>query len=314
MSELSVEDREVVAEAVIEPATRRELEQQIDQLERDLDDAEGDLEEARRALRARWEQRPEGIVPGRTEVRELEASVERLEEQRDGLQTQIGKCRQKLEDVREELEAKAELEAQLEEREAEVALWEEMAELIGTGKGEEFKRFAKALNLREIVGRANEKLDDLRERYRLAVAQDEDDYPELEFVVVDREHEHTRRPLETLSGGETFLVSLALALALADYRQVEMPVETLFLDEGFGTLDRDALDDAISTLGALHAETDRTVGTIRHVEALKERIDHRIVEGGGVLARLVPQDVVWCLTEPGFREVVLEVVLGIEVV
>jgi exonuclease SbcC len=82
--------------------------------------------------------------------------------------------------------------------------------------------------------------------------------------------------LSTLSGGETFLVSLALALALADADRVDMPIETLFLDEGFGTLDRESLQTAIQTLNSLHSRDNRTVGIISHVEALREYVDHRV--------------------------------------
>jgi exonuclease SbcC len=82
--------------------------------------------------------------------------------------------------------------------------------------------------------------------------------------------------LTTLSGGETFLVSLALALALADYRAVEMPIETLLLDEGFGTLDTDTLNTAMDALERLQARGTQ-IGIISHLGGLRERIEARIV-------------------------------------
>ena len=95
----------------------------------------------------------------------------------------------------------------------------------------------------------------------------------------DAHHANEERPITTLSGGETFLVSLALALALADYRTVRMPVETLLLDEGFGTLDQRTLEEVLGILkglgGALGRRTQ--VGIISHVEALREAIPARIL-------------------------------------
>ena len=95
--------------------------------------------------------------------------------------------------------------------------------------------------------------------------------------MIDQFQANRRRPITTLSGGETFLVSLALALGLADMRRSGMPIETLLLDEGFGTLDPRALDVAVDALERLHASNRIQVGIISHVEALRERIEARIV-------------------------------------
>ncbi|MFU8805873.1 MAG: SbcC/MukB-like Walker B domain-containing protein, partial [Bradymonadaceae bacterium] len=105
---------------------------------------------------------------------------------------------------------------------------------------------------------------------------DDDGKPRLDFTVRDKNHANDSRALSTLSGGETFLVSLAMALALADYRQQDLRMETLLLDEGFGTLDQETLSTALSLLKNLHMNGERQVGLISHVEVLKERIPHRI--------------------------------------
>lgn len=156
--------------------------------------------------------------------------------------------------------------------------WKELNELIGTSSGKRFKEFAQALHLDRIVARANHHLGALRPRYSLRTRLDaQSNLPTLDFEIVDREAAHASRPLSTLSGGETFLVSLALALALADQQQIRVPMETLFLDEGFGTLDRESLQQAMETLQHLHASVGRTVVVISHVEALKDKIAHQIV-------------------------------------
>ena len=82
--------------------------------------------------------------------------------------------------------------------------------------------------------------------------------------------------MRTLSGGETFIVSLALALALSDLASKNVKIESLYIDEGFGSLDPEALDVAISTLEQLQVESNKTIGIISHVDSLKERIETQI--------------------------------------
>ncbi len=158
-----------------------------------------------------------------------------------------------------------------------LAIWSTLNALIGRSGGEHFQRFAQSLNLQELVNRANARLHRLAPRYRLAVARGAQEEPLLDFVVRDREMADAERPITTLSGGETFLVSLALALALADFRRVEMQVETLLLDEGFGTLDHETLDLAMGTLRQLQREAALQIGLISHVDALRERVEDQIL-------------------------------------
>lgn len=155
-------------------------------------------------------------------------------------------------------------------------VWKSINDLIGKKDGESFKLFAQSLNLQELVARANDRLRRLAPRYRLSVARGEQGEPLLDFRIKDRDQAEDERPITTLSGGETFLVSLSLALALADFRRIAMPIETLLLDEGFGTLDQETLDLVMQTLRQLQRESDQQIGLISHVEALKDRIDAQI--------------------------------------
>jgi exonuclease SbcC len=86
-----------------------------------------------------------------------------------------------------------------------------------------------------------------------------------------------RRSVKTLSGGETFMVSLAMALGLSDLASKDIRIESLFIDEGFGTLDPDTLEDAITTLEQLQSESNKLVGIISHVDSLKERIYTQLI-------------------------------------
>ena len=160
--------------------------------------------------------------------------------------------------------------------------WLALHELAGRGDGKAFRTAAQALNLAQVLDRANAHLDRLCDRYHLLAAT-VDGAPTLELRVEDRWQQDGVRELRTLSGGETFLVSLALALGLADLRRVRLRIETLLLDEGFGTLDADTLDIALDALARLQA-TGLQVGVISHVQGLQERFParvHVVPQGGG---------------------------------
>ena len=149
--------------------------------------------------------------------------------------------------------------------------WANLADLIGSGDGTKFSKFAQGLTLARLVELANRHLQKLNDRYRILKSSTDD----LELLIVDTYQAEAIRPMNTLSGGESFLVSLALALGLSDLAGRRTQINSLFIDEGFGTLDSVTLDAAISTLENLQA-SGKMIGIISHVEALKERIGTQI--------------------------------------
>jgi exonuclease SbcC len=169
----------------------------------------------------------------------------------------------------------AEAQDRLNRMRAAAAPWLELHKLIGVSDGKSFKRFAQALNLGQLVDRANGHLARLAPRYRLAQWRAEG-LPTLQLVVRDLWQPGQVRGLQSLSGGESFLASLALALGLSDLRTSSMPIETLLLDEGFGTLDPATLEVALAALQHLQSG-GRQVGIISHVAALHERIPARVL-------------------------------------
>ncbi len=199
-----------------------------------------------------------------------------LDSERDTMNEQIGRIKEKLAESDRASEEHLVLQKQLEQLERDSSMWNEIHKMIGTGSGENFQRFAQSLNLGELVRAANLWLKKLFPRYELGVLTGKDGEPTLIFTIIDRENAGNERPINTLSGGETFVVSLALALALADFSQIRMPLETILLDEGFGTLDNDTLNSVLNVLNTLQQQSGRQIGIISHVEGLKERIDHRI--------------------------------------
>ncbi|WP_257454968.1 AAA family ATPase [Archangium lipolyticum] len=172
----------------------------------------------------------------------------------------------------------------LEELQRASGVWRTLSELIGSHDGRKFKVFAQSLTLDALLHHANAHLEELAPRYRLMRVPKYD----LDLQVVDQDMGDEVRAVSSLSGGESFLVSLALALGLASLSSETTQVETLFIDEGFGTLDPETLEVALATLDALQA-TGRQVGIISHVSGLAERIgvQVRVVKQGAGRSRLV---------------------------
>lgn len=165
--------------------------------------------------------------------------------------------------------------------------WALLNELIGSANGQKFRRYAQGLTLDYLLRLANRQLQKLNGRYLLRRLAGED----LELEVIDRFQADTVRSIKNLSGGEQFLVSLALALGLSGLTGSRVKMESLFLDEGFGTLDQESLDIALSALSSLQEE-GRMIGIISHVESLKERIPVQIqvIPTGGGRSRLQLSD------------------------
>ncbi len=139
--------------------------------------------------------------------------------------------------------------------------------LIGSQKGDKFRKFAQGLTLDNLVCLANRQLDRLHGRYQLTRRHNQG----LELAVIDTWQADVERDTKTLSGGESFLVSLALALGLSDLVSHKTSIDSLFLDEGFGTLDAETLDLALDALDSLNA-SGKMIGVISHIDAMKERI------------------------------------------
>jgi exonuclease SbcC len=156
--------------------------------------------------------------------------------------------------------------------EEEAITWSKLNDLIGQADGKKFAKFAQSLSLTYLTNLANIHLAKLNPRYLLR----KNDEVELELEVVDTYQANTVRPTQSLSGGESFLLSLALALALSQLASHRTKIETLFIDEGFGSLDTDTLDQALTALESLKMQ-NLQIGLISHVEAIKNRITTQIL-------------------------------------
>jgi len=262
-------DEAALRAALLPEQTMQQLRQQLQALTQQHQQCMTLSQQLSQRLAAHQQQRPAALS---------EAVAATLEEQLQTLRIalrdnarQQGEAQQQLHSDAQQRQQQQTLLAQIAADERELAQLGRLNDLIGSAKGDKFRRFAQGLTLDHLVWLANRQLDRLHGRYLLQRRLSD----ELELEVVDTWQADATRDTRTLSGGESFLVSLALALALSDLVSHKTRIESLFLDEGFGTLDAETLDAALDALDALNA-SGKTIGVISHVEAMKERIPVQI--------------------------------------
>ncbi len=187
------------------------------------------------------------------------------------LQQEMGGIRRKLEDNQSLKQRHQERARTLDAQKRECSRWDLLHELIGSADGKKYRNFAQGITFEMMVGHANRQLRKMTDRYLLI----RDDRQPLELNVIDAYQAAEVRSTKNLSGGESFIVSLALALGLSHMASRNVRVDSLFLDEGFGTLDEEALDTALDTLAGLRRD-GKLIGVISHVQALKDRIGTQI--------------------------------------
>ena len=233
-------------------------------------------------LRTRRRDRAEALLIEQ-EKRLTDKGFEQLLEEQTSAEARLNDLRKELGAVEQQLLTQSErlrlrqtrLEA-VEQQKKEYARWEWLHELIGSADGKKFRNFAQGLTFEVMVSHANRQLRKMSDRYILLRDRDEP----LDLNVIDNYQAGEIRSTKNLSGGESFIVSLALSLGLSSMASRTVRVDSLFLDEGFGTLDEDALETALETLSGLQQD-GKLIGIISHVPALKERIGTQIqVEAG----------------------------------
>lgn len=214
---------------------------------------------------------------------ELEAAQAAGQQELEALHQRIGADRERLA-VNARLKLQFEAQQQvLAAQHRELERWELLHQLIGSADGKKFRVFAQGLTFEVMISHANRQLRTMSDRYILL----RDPKEPLALQVLDNYQAGEIRSTRNLSGGESFLVSLALSLGLSAMASHNVQVDSLFLDEGFGTLDEEALDAALQTLAELRQD-GKLIGIISHVPMLRERIDARIqvLPGPGGRSRL----------------------------
>ena len=224
------------------------------------------LEDAQKACAAILECKPEGEGES---LESLEEKLNGLLAAQEGLITAKALIEKEIADDDANRMKKGDT-SRLDALKAEAEKWGAFNRLYGDKEGNTLKKIAQSFILESLLNAANQHLQNMAPRYRLLVVPGS-----LELKLEDKYNGFSTRSTNTISGGESFLVSLSLALALADFGQ-HLGVSTLFIDEGFGTLSGEPLQNAINTLRTLHSQAGRQVGIISHREELRESIPVQI--------------------------------------
>ena len=244
----------------------------IEQLREQLQASEKALEQAKVLLQERQLrlQQHQAQHSDTIEQAQLVEALSAAEHQCAASEQTCADLRAQLSEDQRRRDASSQLEAKIAEATAEYQRWARLATLIGSAEGDKFRKIAQAYNLDLLVHHANAQLRQLVRRYRLKRGGSM-----LGLLVLDTEMGDELRSVHSLSGGETFLVSLALALGLASMASSTLRIESLFIDEGFGSLDPESLQLAMDALDGLQAQ-GRKVGVISHVQEMHERIPVQI--------------------------------------
>ena len=240
-----------------------------------LDDAQTELQAKHKDRETRLEKELARQVTEKT-LAELEPLFKEDEKVLQELRDTIAGLKHQLhENTRNRARIQAK-QAAIDAQKRECQRWERLHGLIGSSDGKKYRNFAQGLTFELMVAHANRQLEKMTDRYLLI----RDDEQPLELNVIDNYQAGEIRSTRNLSGGESFIVSLTLALGLSKMASRKVRVDSLFLDEGFGTLDEEALDTALEALSGLQQD-GKLIGVISHVPELKERISAQI--------RVVPQ-------------------------
>ena len=207
------------------------------------------------------------------ELQTLNNELKELQTIIDELQKSIGSLEKELEINAINNKKHEDKIKELENKKETFKVWIKLNEIVGSASGDKFAKFAQGITLDQLIYLANKHLQMLSARYELQRSSDSSKL--LEIEIIDGFQGDVVRPVSTLSGGESFIVSLSLALGLSALASQKISIDSLFLDEGFGTLDSDSLELALNALNQLQS-SGKMVGVISHVEALKERIPLQI--------------------------------------
>ncbi|MEN9946695.1 MAG: hypothetical protein RLZZ293_1081 [Pseudomonadota bacterium] len=202
---------------------------------------------------------------------EIAEKIRLLNQQRDQLLQKTGSLSEQLNAEQQKRLNSLELIRNFEQQQQQFQRWNNLHKLIGSADGKKFRNFAQGLTFDLVVKHANLQLQSMSPRYLLI----RDNNAPLELNVIDNYQGGEQRSTKNLSGGESFLISLALALGLSKLSSNKVQVDSLFLDEGFGTLDEEALQTALDALDSLQ-QNGKLIGVISHISALKERINLQI--------------------------------------
>ncbi len=210
-------------------------------------------------------------IKGEKTLEVLEFELHAAQNQRNEKQQSIGKIQEQLKVNGDNIVLRDKKQDAISNQKLMLDKWAILNGLIGDSTGNKFANYAQDLTLKTLISIANKHLTSLSDRYQLVSTSITDD-----LAIYDTYQGDTVRSISTLSGGETFIVSLAMAVSLSELASRNVMIESIFIDEGFGTLDAESLEHAMTTLEILQANSNKTIGIISHVDSLKERLSTQI--------------------------------------
>jgi len=215
--------------------------------------------------------------------RNFEESEEVAVQNRDSAKSKLNECTVNLAAWTEQKKNDAELRQQFNDMQEELtklkskrADWEQMqrwfnGNRLDTGNGDVFVKFIQTITLRNLLKIANGYLRDMFPRYEMVMAPNT-----LNIQLVDHDNSDAVRPIDNISGGEGFLVSLSLALGISTLASRNVRIDSMFLDEGFGTLDSKMLQETVIVLQKMQQEKGKLLGVITHVDLVKSELPTHI--------------------------------------
>lgn len=256
----SLDEQAVSQLLTISPAEIKQTLADYHTSESSLKDAEALLKQRQQALAQHQKEKP---ALGEDE---LQLQLNQATEQQVQANNALLQVATELKTHQQNSEALADKQKQLVEQQKSYEHWHLLNKVLGDASGKTMRNLAQTQTLKILLHYANSHLQTLNKRYKLtAIGQT------LDIAIIDKDMADEQRSVNTLSGGESFLVSLALALGLASLSSNKVQINSLFIDEGFGTLDSETLSIAMDALDSLQAQ-GRKVGVISHVSEMTERV------------------------------------------
>jgi len=231
--------------------------------------------------------------------RNFEESEDVAKQNRDTVKTQLNECTVNLATWTEQRKSDAQLRQKFNDMQAELSAlkskradWEQMqrwfnGNRLETGNGDVFVKFIQTITLRNLLKIANGYMHDMFPRYEMVTEPNT-----LNIQLVDHDNSDAVRPIDNISGGEGFLVSLSLALGISTLASRNVRIDSMFLDEGFGTLDSKMLQETVIVLQKMQQEKGKLLGVITHVDLVKSELPthievtpnggHSVLSGAGV--------------------------------
>jgi exonuclease SbcC len=267
LKDTSLRNIDELTEAIEQIGQQSSRQQQLQQQQQSLQQ----LEQQQRDLQAALEQQKSLLTEAQS-IEELTQALQQVQEKADIVQQEIVTIKNKLNKQHTALEKRRAIEEKLGQQQLQLEQSQQQLALTKDEKGMEFRREVQQVLIDKMLSKSNQILEKISGRYYLRHQPSEQGFA---MLIEDTRQNNSRRLPKTLSGGESFVVSLALALSLAESADQGHAIDSLFIDEGFGNLDKESLYLVMSTLENLKTQ-GKTVGVISHIDAVKKRVKTRI--------------------------------------